>query len=202
MTLIGVTGGFGTGKSTVARMLGRLGAEVIDADAIVHELFVAGSPLVRRIAAAFGRDTLNARGAVDRRRLGRMVFDDPVALRQLNRLVHPAVRQRMRQMIVQIRRRAPQAVVVLDVPLLIEGGLYRTVDVVVVVVASRRVQVARLRRRTQLPIREIERRLRRQMSLTRKRRYANVIVDNGGSRRATQQQVKRLWQNAIRPVAT
>lgn len=195
MLLIGVTGGFGTGKTTVARMLGRLGAAVIDADAIVHALLAAGSPLTRRIAATFGRDVLDARGAVDRRRLGRRVFADPVALRRLNRLVHPAVRRRMRQAIARIRRRSPRRIVVLDVPLLIEGGLYRTVDLVVVVVAPRRTQVARVRRRTGLSLATIERRLRRQMPLRQKRRYADVIVDNGGSRVATQQQVRRLWES-------
>ncbi len=193
--LIGVTGGFGTGKSTVARMLGRLGAEVIDADAIVHELLMAGSPVAQRIARMFGAEVLDARGAVDRRRLGRLVFADPSALKRLNRLVHPAVRRRMRVRIAAIRQRNPRSVVVLDVPLLIEGGLYRTVDVVVVVVAPRRVQVARIQRRTELPVAQIERRIRQQMPLSRKRRYANVIVDNGGLRAATQQQVRRLWES-------
>ncbi len=193
--LIGVTGGFGTGKSTVARMLGRLGAEVIDADAIAHELLAAGSPVAQRIARMFGAEVLDVRGAVDRRHLGRLVFADPAALKRLNRLVHPAVRRRMRAQIAAIRQRNAQAVAVLDVPLLIEGGLYRTVDVVVVVVAPRRVQVARIRRRTGLPVAQIERRIRQQMPLSRKRCYADVIVDNGGSRAATQQQVRRLWES-------
>lgn len=170
MLRIGVTGGFGTGKSTVAQMLGRLGAEVIDADAIVHELLTARSPVAQRIARMFGAGVLDARGAVDRRHLGRLVFADPSALKRLNRLVHPAVRRRMRVQIAAIRQRNPRSVVVLDVPLLIEGGLYRTVDVVVVVVAPRRVQVARIRRRTGLPVAQIERRIRQQMPLSRKRR--------------------------------
>jgi len=192
--VVGVTGSFGTGKSTVARLLARRGARVIDADAVAHALMARGTPVWRRLRRRFGEAVVRADGRIDRVALSRVGFASRRAWRDLCRIIHPAVIARVRWQIGQIRRRAPTAVVVLDVPLLIESGMASWVDWLVVVTASRRVQVARLRRRQRWPVAEIRRRLGWQLPLVDKVRVADVVIDNGGSRRATAVQVQRLWE--------
>jgi dephospho-CoA kinase len=118
--VVGLTGGIGTGKSTVARLLAGLGACVIDADAIVHELQAPGTPLLAKIVEAFGEDMRRSDGSLDRERFGRLVFADPAARRRLNELVHPAVGAEMLRRLAAARA-AGVPLVVLDIPLLLEG---------------------------------------------------------------------------------
>lgn len=192
--VIGVTGSFGTGKSTVARMLARRGAQVLSADAQAHALMRLGTPVWRRLRRRFGPAVFHADGTVDRRALSRAGFASARAWRALCRIVHPAVIADTRRRLWAIRRRASRAVVVLDVPLLIESGMTRLVDQVVVVTAPPRTAAGRLARAGRWSSEEIRRRLRWQMSLTEKQRVADVVIDNGGSRRATEGQVQALWK--------
>lgn len=197
MRLIGLTGGIGSGKSTVARMLAAHGAPVIDADAIVHELQAAGTPLLAEIVEAFGDDVLQPDGSLDRAALGDIVFRDPEARTRLGRLVHPKVGAEMMTRVAAAKADG-HAVAVLDIPLLLEGrtagraGL--PYDAVVVVWVPRAVQIERTVARDGCDEHEAERRVDAQMSLDEKRGHADHVIDNSGSLEATEAQVKRLWE--------
>ncbi|OGX38835.1 MAG: dephospho-CoA kinase [Omnitrophica WOR_2 bacterium RIFCSPHIGHO2_02_FULL_68_15] len=195
MIVIGVTGSLGTGKSTVARLLARRGAHRLDADAMAHALMAPGTPVWRRLRRRFGAGVVQPDGRIDRPALAAAGFASRDAWRDLCRIVHPAVIAATRRSLAALRRRARPAVVVLDVPLLIESGMTSLVDWVVVVTADRRAQLARARRRW--PAAEILRRLRRQMPLAEKVRRADVVIDNNGSRRATAVQVRRFWERIV-----
>jgi dephospho-CoA kinase len=201
--VIGLTGGIGTGKSTVARLLAELGAVVIDSDAIVHELQAPGTPLLAAIVDAFGPDVLRPDGALDRAALGARVFADPEARVRLNALVHPAVgRESLRRL--ESARAAGAALVVLDIPLLFETRLHGTAsranlgaETVVVVYAPRELQVARQLERNGYARAEAERRVDAQMSIEEKRALADHVIDNSGSLDATRRQVRALYERLV-----
>jgi dephospho-CoA kinase len=194
LILIGVTGGVGTGKSTVARMFGRLGAKVLDADRIVHSLLQPGSSVYPRILRNFPEAILPRDRSVDRRRLGEVVFGDRKRLAVLNRILHPEVRRRLRQGIRKIRAQDPESVVALDVPLLVEGRPHYSLDALVVVAAPMKAVARRLGERSGWSLAEVKRRRAVQMPLRRKERLADFVVRNDGSRAATRRQVGRIWK--------
>ena len=201
-TVVGLTGGVGTGKSTVARMLARLGAAVIDADRIVHELQAPGTPLLRQIVAAFGEEVLRPDGSLDRARLGRRVFANPEARQRLNGLVHPAVGAEMARRL-EAARQAGARLVVLDIPLLLEsrtrgGGAGRLVEEVIVVYAPASLQIERQMARDGSTREEAQARVRAQMPIEEKRRLADHVIDNSGSLKETQRQVRALFARLLR----
>ena len=194
MIVIGVTGGVGTGKSTVARLFGQLGAEVFDADRVVHRLMEPGTPVCKKIRAEFGAGVFDEDRRINRKRLGQIVFSSRSRLRALNRIVHPAVRRSILEDLRRLRRRRPGAVAVLDIPLLLESGrAYRT-DAVVVVTAPRAASARRLKRRSGWTAAELRRRSRFQMPLGRKVKQADFVVKNGGDPASTRRQVVRIWK--------
>jgi dephospho-CoA kinase len=186
--VVGVTGSFGSGKTTVAKLLKGFGAEVIDADALAHEVIAAASPAYKKILSVFGNNVLNARKEIDRRRLSDFAFSKKRLLAALNRIVHPEVINRIRRHI----RDSSASVVVVDAPLLIESGLYKDVDIVVVVKAKRGLQISRLKKRALVTRHQFAQRLRFQAPLRSKLRYADFIIDNSGTIRQTKQQVESL----------
>ncbi len=214
MTIIGVTGGVGTGKSTVARMFGiRLKGPVLDADRIAHRLMRPHSPVWRRIRARFGKGVIASSGEIDRRRLGRITFGDPKKLETLCKIIHPAVRRWIQGEIRKIRRShdseitsgaasssrsQPRARVILDVPLLIEAGSAYPLDFLVVVSAPLKVVARRLKKRSGWTLREVKRRQGFQMPLREKERLADFVVDNGGTLEAARRQVSRICFNVSR----
>jgi dephospho-CoA kinase len=195
--VIGLTGGIGTGKSTVARLLAAAGAVIIDADAIVHELQAPGSPMLREIAAAFGPEMIDASGALDRARLADRVFRDPAERRRLNAIVHPGVGAEMARRSAAARS-AGAPLIVLDIPLLFEtrprdrdaarGGS----DATVLVYAPRAVQIERTVARDGCTREEAERRVAAQLPIDDKRALADYVIDNGGSLADTERQVRDL----------
>lgn len=200
--VVGLTGGVGTGKSSVARMLARLGAAVIDADRIVHELQAPGTPLLRQMVAAFGEEVLRPDGSLDRARLGRRVFADPEARQRLNALVHPAVGAEMARRL-EAARQAGARLVVLDIPLLLEsrarGGDARgLVEEVIVVYAPVSLQIERQMARDGSTREEAQARVRAQMPIEEKRRLADHVIDNSGSLKETQRQVRALFARLLR----
>lgn len=197
--VIGLTGGIGTGKSTVARMLADLGAVVIDADAIVHALQAAGSPALAEIVAAFGPGVLDARGELDRARLADVVFRDPAQRQRLDAIMHPRVGAEMARR-AEAARRAQAPLVVLDIPLLFEtrprerAAARAGFDATVLVHCPPAVQIERTVARDGCSRAEAERRVAAQMPIDEKRRLADHVIDNSGTVAETRRQVLALWR--------
>ena len=198
MIVIGVTGGVGTGKSTVARMFGiRLKGPVLDADRIAHRLMRPSSPVWRKIRARFGKRAIASSGEIDRRQLGKIAFGDPKELKALCGIIHPAVRRWIQAELKKIRRGQPQARVILDIPLLVEAGPAYPLDFLVVVSSPLKVVARRLKIRSGWTPREVKRRQGFQLSLREKERLADFVVDNGGTLEATRRQVSRICFNVL-----
>jgi len=199
MVVIGVTGGVGTGKSTVARMFQRLGAVVLDADALAHEAMEPRRLAWRRIVRTFGEGVLNPDQTINRQRLAQRVFQDEPARARLERIIHPQVRREIRLRLGRLRRARRVRAVVLDVPLLIEAGAARLVDALVVVTALPEVQRRRLASRHGWSAEETEARRAAQWDLAAKAALADFVVDNSDGVDATRTQVKRIWKRLVPP---
>lgn len=192
--IIGLTGGIACGKSTVARMLERRGAAIVDADLIAREVVEPGSPVLDQIAERFGRDVLNADGSLNRKRLADIVFSDAEAKRDLEQLTHPAIRARIRERIARLERERPQGLNVADIPLLYESGLEHEYPEIMVVYVPESVQLRRLMERDGLDERQAMSRIRAQIPIEEKKRRADIVIDNSGSLRDTEEQVDRFWR--------
>lgn len=186
---IGLTGNIATGKSTVARLLAELGAEVWDGDRIAHEVMAPGGPAYPAVVAAFGPGILDAAGAIDRRALGAIVFADPTALARLETLVHPAVMAEVARR--QAASTAP--VVVVEAIKLLEAGGAATCQTIWVTTCPPEVQVARLVHYRNLTPEEAWQRVNAQPPPAAKLARADVIIDTGGTLEATRQQVLAAW---------
>lgn len=199
--VLALSGGIGTGKSTVAAMLRARGAVVIDADEIVHRLQARGAPMLAELVAAFGPGILDAEGALDRKRLGERVFGDPEARRRLEAIVHPKVGLEMARQL-DAARRAKAPLVVLDIPLLFEsraagargGASALPFEATVLVYAPRALQLARTIARDGCSAEQAEARLAAQLPIDEKRALADHVIDNGGSLAETERQVDALWE--------
>jgi dephospho-CoA kinase len=202
MLLVGLTGGIASGKSLVARALRDLGARVIDADRIVHELLEPGQEACKEVLARFGNDIALPQGGIDRRKLGEIVFNDAVQRKWLNNCLHPRVFVAYTARVERLRARAPEAVVVFDAALLIETGYHRTMEKLVVVYAEQEQQVARLIARDHFTREQALARISAQMPLGEKRGLADYVIDNTGSpedaERRTRDLFAKLKQDAER----
>ena len=186
--VLGVTGSFGSGKTTVAKTLGTLGAQVIDADRIAHSCMRAGHPAYKRIVSSFGEGILGKNRQIDRKKLAQTVFNNKKLLKRLNNLVHPEVIGIIKQKI----RASGSKMVILDAPLLIEAGQRKLVDKLIVVRISRAEQVSRIRKRMRLKESEILKRVKSQIPLRKKERLADFVIDNSGTRIDTKRQVREI----------
>ncbi len=199
--LIGLTGGIACGKSTVLTMLADLGARTIDADRVTHDLQAPGMPVYEQIVAAFPEAVPEPGAPLDRRRLAALVFSDPQRLRQLEQIVHPAVRVELRKFIEAVGHAAGPAerpVVVIDVVKLIESGWVQVCDEVWVVTAPEEQQVARLKATRGMSEAEARQRIAAQAPQADRLAHATVVIDNGGSLDATRAQVEAAWQAMLR----
>ncbi len=190
MKLIGLTGGVGSGKSTVAQMFRELGATVIDADAVAHAAYAPENPGFDAVVKEFGREYVR-NGQIDRDKLGELVFHDEDARRRLNAIVHPLVRILMAARTVEAEANGAE-VVIHDVPLLFESGLERVYSDVVLVYVPRALQLARLVSRG-LAEDRAQAIIESQMPIDDKRGRAQNVIDNSGSRENTREQVEKLW---------
>lgn len=192
--IVGLTGGIGAGKSAVAARLAEHGALIVDADAIARDVVAPGTGGLAEIVATFGSAVLTEDGSLDRPRLGALVFADADARARLNAIVHPLVSRRS----AEIAAAAPAgAVVVHDVPLLVENGLAPAYDVVVVVVAAEDVRIRRLRGGRGMREEEVRARMAVQATDEQRRAVADVVLDNSGSPEALHRQVDELWRNRL-----
>ena len=186
---VGLTGGLGSGKSTVAALLGERGAVIVDADVVAREVVRAGTPGFAAVVARFGSGIVGPDGELDRAELARIVFADSAGLDDLNAIVHPLVGSRSAELAAAA---PPGSVVVHDIPLLTENGLADRFDTVVVVEADREVRLARLAARG-LPRAEAEARMAAQANDAQRRAIADEIVRNDGDLDALARQIDRLW---------
>ncbi|MDP2654820.1 MAG: dephospho-CoA kinase [Candidatus Omnitrophota bacterium] len=196
MLVFGITGGIGSGKSTVAAMFARRGAKILDADRIVHGLMMRDRACRARIIKRFGPGILSGR-TIDRRKIAAVVFSDTGALDDLTRIVHPLVMKTAREQLSRWKRGGRVKVAALDVPLLFESGMDRLADYTVTVTASKKQQVDRTKKRLGMSRADVLRRMSEQMPLRRKAAMADIVIRNGRSLVETQRQVQRVWDKII-----
>jgi dephospho-CoA kinase len=194
--IVGLTGGIGSGKSAVAQRLAKHGAIIIDADVIAREVVAPGTDGLREVVGVFGAEVLAADGALDRPALGRLVFEDPAARERLEAIVHPRVRARTAEIVAA----APEnAVVVNDVPLLVEAGLAGAYEIVIVVEAPEAVRVARLVTDRGMSEPDARARIAAQATDAQRRAVADVVIVNDGSRGDLDAKVDEVWQERLQP---
>jgi dephospho-CoA kinase len=191
--VIGLTGNIGTGKSVTRKMLEHLGAYGIDADALAHRAIAPDAPGYQPVIAAFGNWVLSPDGQIDRGRLGRVVFSDPEALKKLEAIIHPLVRQAVDA----LARRATQPVIAIEAIKLLEGPLRRACDAIWVTTTSPEVQLARLIEKRALSAENAQQRIAAQPPQSQKLAAADVVIQNDGTFEQTWQQVQAAWQKTV-----
>jgi dephospho-CoA kinase len=194
MLNVGLTGGIACGKSTVARMLAEHGALLIDFDEIAHAVEEPDGPVWREIVRHFGREFLRTDRTIDRRKLGAVVFADREKRELLNSLVHPAVIAEWQRRREEIRKRRPDAIVLSDIPLLIEAGMKPMVDLVILVHLPPEEQIVRLMARDAYSREEALRRIASQMPIDDKLSVADIVIRNEGPPEQTRMQIGDLWE--------
>jgi len=201
MIFVGLTGGIASGKSEVSRIFKKLGAYIIDADEIAHALLEPNTTIWKKVVKSFGTEILRPDQTIDRKRLGQMVFDDPEKLAVLNAILHPSVFAEKERRLKAIVQADPQAVVVFDVPLLIETRAHEWVDKVIVVTVDRKTQLKRLMERNGLSRQEAQKRIRAQMPLSEKAKYADYLIDSRGSLSKMEIQIRQIFEEIKRLAA-
>ena len=211
VTVIGITGGIGAGKSSAAAILGELGAEVIDADKVAHQVYLPDTPAWREIVAAFGDEVLAADRTIDRRKLGPRVFADPAALQTLNGILHGKIFAYIQGQIAYIRQKQAarprqasasvdneparaQRVVVVEAAVLLEAGWQALVDQLWVVVAPVEVAIARLRDAKGMPEDQARARIAAQMSNDERIAHADTVIHNAADLDALRDAITAAWQ--------
>ena len=194
MQVIGLTGGIATGKSTVSALLEKAGAVIIDADRIARQVVKKGLPAYREIIENFGESILLPDGEINRSALGDIIFNDPQKKQLLNRIVHPHVRKEQNRQLKGIEKKDPGAIVILDIPLLIETQTYRDLSEVIVVYAPEHIQMKRLMQRDDISKADALTRIRSQMPIEEKKDKATIVIDNSGTRENTRKQTLKLFQ--------
>lgn len=191
--VIGLTGGIGSGKSTVSQLLAELGAIIIDADKVGHQAFLPNTPAWHDVTAAFGQQIITPSGEIDRQKLGQIVFNDPESLSRLNQIMHPRMYDMMQEKIKEYRKQEA-AVVVVEAAILIEANWQSLVDQIWVTVTPESTVIKRLKEQRGLDEEQTLARIRSQLPIDERRRHADVIIDNNGDLDQVREKVKELWQ--------
>jgi len=192
---LGLTGGLATGKSTAAEILASLGAEIIDADRIAHQVLAPEGEAYSQVAASFGRSILTDEGKIDRKELGRIVFSSPDKRKQLEKLTHPHITAEIEK---QLKNARNSSKTVLEAPLLFEAGLENLVEEIWVISARLELQVERLKERDGLSREESLRRINAQLALTEKQKRADLVINNNGTREEFKEKIEKAWDDWLR----
>lgn len=195
MKVIGLTGGIATGKSKVSAILKKAGAVIIDADRIAREAVKKGSPAYRKIVDNFGETILLPDGEINRSELGDIVFNDSRKMQLLNRIVHPCVTKETNRRLRAMERSNPEAIVVLDIPLLFEAQMHTDLSEIIVVYAPEHIQIERLMKRDKISEADAVVRVRVQMSIEEKKNRATFVIDNSGSLKDTCKQTLEIFKS-------
>lgn len=193
MLKVGLTGGLATGKSLVGAALEEMGCYLIKADELGHEVLLPGGEAYEDVVREFGEGILNPDGTINRKRLGTIVFAEPKRLDALNRLVHPPVIRREEEFMARVAARDPKAIVVVEAAILIETGSYKRFDTIILAVCGEEQQVERAVLRDGTDPEEVRARIRRQMPLDEKRKFASYVIDTSGSKDDTLRQTRAVY---------
>ncbi len=197
MKIIGLTGGIGSGKTSVASKLRALGARVFDADEVAKNAVLPGTEGFRKVIEIFGTRIVDAEGKLDRTVLAEIVFNDKESLKALEEIIHGYVWQETDKFLIECRQAGERAVI-LDVPLLIECGWYKKVDEVWLVALPVEKQIMRTMERSGMTAEAVQARIAAQMSLDEKKKYATLIIDNSGTWEETEKQVIAAWEKVVK----
>jgi dephospho-CoA kinase len=198
MLRVGLTGGLASGKSFVGQALGDLGCHLIQADLLGHEVLLPGGEAYRLVISHFGSEILDDSGRIDRKRLGSQVFGDPDRLALLNSIVHPPVIRREAELIARAEAADPNGIAVVEAAILIETGSYQRFAKIILVVCTEEQQIQRAMKRDGVGREEVVARLRRQMPLEEKRKFADYVIDTSGEKENTLRQTREVYESLRR----
>ncbi|HLW70901.1 MAG TPA: dephospho-CoA kinase [Candidatus Binataceae bacterium] len=201
MLTIGLTGGIGSGKSTVTKILAELGAPIIDADKVGHTIYAPDGPAYPDMLAAFGEGILAPDRTIDRKKLGPIVFADPAALKRLNAIVHPKMFARMREMVDAMRAAGERKPIVIEAAVLIEANWQPLFDEIWLVVAAKERVIERVELERGLKPEQTEARIRAQLSDEERRRHASEVINNDGTIGELREKIAKLWKSALAQTA-
>jgi dephospho-CoA kinase len=198
MLKVGLTGGIASGKSTVSEIFELLGAKLIDADVISRQIMKKGSNAYNRIVSYFGNDILSDEMEIDRRKLGSIVFSNPMELEVLNAITHPEIIKKENIITSKISIDNPTAIIIVNAALIIESGSYVRFDKLILIYASLETQVKRLVKRDGMKESQAQSRIKSQMPFEEKRRFADYIIDNDGSMKVTKIQCNKIYRELLK----
>lgn len=200
--LVGLTGGIACGKSHANRVFGELGAYVIDADALAHELIHREFEAYHEILAAFGPEVLDSSGEIDRKKLGVIVFSDPQARKRLNAILHPRIIEEENRRSTELQSQFGSCIIIVDAALMIEGGYHSRFDKLVVVHCKPELQLHRLMTRDGLAFEDAQARIESQMPIAEKLKLADYILETSGTYRQTRAQIINIHGLLVRDLRT
>jgi dephospho-CoA kinase len=198
MLTIGLTGGIGSGKSTVAKILGEFGAPILDADKVAHTTYAPGGPAYDAVIAAFGPQIVAADRTIDRKQLGAVVFGNAERLNQLTGIVWPATRDSIRRNLTELRANGANVPIVVEAAILIEANWQTLFDEIWLVRAPREQVIVRIETQRGLKPSETEARIRAQLSDEERAKYASLIIENNGSLEELDELLKEIWAEALK----
>jgi dephospho-CoA kinase len=198
MLTIGLTGGIGSGKSTVAQILGEFGAPILDADKVAHTTYAPGAPAYDAVIAAFGAQVVAPDRTIDRKKLGSIVFGNPERLNQLTSIVWPATRESIRRNVADLRASGAKLPIVVEAAILIEANWQPLFDEIWLVRASREQVVTRIESQRGLKPAETEARIRAQLSDEERAKHATLVIENNGSLEELREMLKTVWAEALK----
>jgi dephospho-CoA kinase len=201
MLIVGLTGGVASGKTTVSRVLKKEGAYIIDADQMARELVQPHTPAWKKLVTTFGKDILREDGSLHRKRLADKVFTNPRQRKLLNQILHPRMRKEMERRAKEIGQKDPEAVVVIDAPLLVELGDHRKMDKLIVVTSTQKQQIERLKERDGISTEEALRIFSSQMPMEDKVKLADFVIRNEGSLQETKKKTREVYKELKKVVA-